>query len=124
MKARYKRPIPKDIKEAVKQAVAKEMDDRKLEQNRVITRTVKMACVILNQDFGFGGKRLEKFLDELLKASNAVFEKPENWYHVDEKLKALGLDFEEEDIDEREQHTRDIYHENKRKFREYDGLKK
>ena len=124
MKARYKRPIPKDIKEAVKQAVAKEMDDRKLEQNRVITRTVKMACVILNQDFGFGGKRLEKFLDELLKASNAVFEKPENWYHVDEKLNALGLDFEEEDIDEREQHTRDIYHENKRKFREYDGLKK
>ena len=124
MKARYKRPIPKDIKEAVKQAVAKEMDDRKLEQNRVITRTVKMACVILNQDFGFGGKRLEKFLDELLKASNAVFEKPENWYHVDEKLYALGLDFEEEDIDEREQHTRDIYHENKRKFREYDGLKK
>jgi hypothetical protein len=118
MKARYKRPIPKDIKEAVKQAVAKEMDDRKLEQNRVITRTVKMACVILNQDFGFGGKRLEKFLDELLIASNAVFEKPENWYHVDEKLKALGFDFADEDIDEREQHTRDIYHENKRKFRE------
>lgn len=118
MKARFKRPIPDDIKEAVKQAVEKEMDDRRLEQNRAITRTVKMACIILNQEFGFGSKRLGKFIDELLKASNAVFEKPENWYHVDEKLKALGLDFEEEDIDEREQHTRDIYHENKRKFRE------
>lgn len=118
MKARFKRPIPPDIKEAVKQAVEKEMDDRRLEQNRAITRTVKMACIILNQEFGFGSKRLGKFIDELLIASNTAFEKPETWYHVDEKLKALGFDFADEDIDEREQHTRDIYHENKRKFRE------
>ncbi len=119
MKARFKRPIPPDIREAVEQAVAKETEDRRLEQNRAISRTVKMACVILNQDFGFGGKRLKKFIEELFTARNTVFERPETWYHVDEKLKALGLDFEEEDIDEREQHTRDIYHENKRKFREY-----
>lgn len=119
MKAIYKMPVPPDIKEAVRQAVKAEMDDRKAEQNRAITRTVKMICVILNQDFGFGHKRLGRLLDELLKAGDMVFEKPENWYHIDEKLKALGFDFDSEDLDEREQHTRDIYHENGRKFREY-----
>ena len=50
--------IERDAAERIMEEV-KEKSSR--EQNRAILRTFKIACLILHQDFGFGGKRLEKF---------------------------------------------------------------
>ena len=38
---------------------------------------------------------------------------------VDEKLKKLGVEFEDEDIEERVRHSQAFYHERGRKYREY-----
>lgn len=45
--------------------------------------------------------------------------KPEEWYRIDERLREIGLEFDPEDLDERERHSRDVFHDQGRKFREY-----
>ena len=119
MKAIFKLPLSKAEKEMVERVTEATFEERQKEQNKAIVRTLKMACIVLHQEFGFGEKRLMKFADEMYKNGRMVVDKPEQWYYIDEKLNSLGLNVPKEDINERESHSRDIYHENGRKFREY-----
>ena len=65
-------------------------------------------------------RRLERFADEMKKRSDEAAEKPEMWYLIDKKLHSLGIFIgEDEDIDERVEHTKQLRKEEGRKFRDY-----
>lgn len=87
-----------------------------------INRIFKLCCLCLNEQFGFGEKRLKKFCYRLSQMSVEVYEKPEQWYYIDEYL--LGhyhMDdvFKREDLEERELATKQIHKENGKKWRQY-----
>lgn len=119
MKARINYTLSKEqliIAEEIKKKI---MDDQQKEQNRAIQRTVKMACYALASEYGFGLKRLEKFLEHMHELSDEVFSTPEQWYYIDEYLTKKGLAFEPENIDERVQHTQICCEEQHKKFRKW-----
>lgn len=102
------------------QRVIKEVETQtQIEQDRAIFRTIKIACLILNEEFGFGAERIARFMAQVCEKGNLAVKNPEGWYHVDEKLKKLGVEFEDEDIEERVRHSQAFYHERGRKYREY-----
>lgn len=112
-------PLSSDMKKVADQIKAQVEGDVKKDQKKAIDRAVKMACMVLYNEFGFRNKRLCKFVEELHNGCNEIVARPEEWYHIDEKLEQMGLYFDKEDIEEREEHSRDVYHEKGRKFREY-----
>lgn len=62
-------------------------------------RVFKLFCVALHNEFGFGLQRLSKLLLAVSKQiekskSDEVF-----WYHIDRELKAIGLDFPNENYE-------------------------
>ena len=73
--------------------------------NRVIMRTIKIACIVLAEEFDFGEKRLCKFLSGMTKKGDYLLNNPEQWVRMDDylidKLK-LGDMFDREELDERE----------------------
>lgn len=91
MKAHYRMPASKEIRQLSKKLLEEMAAERKKEQDQAISRTLKMVCVVLNQDFGFGEKRLEKFLDAVFDGGNEVVDRPEEWFHIDEKLSQIGI---------------------------------
>lgn len=119
MKAIVKMPLSKFEKEMVNKVMQEVQEQTRYDQNKAIVRAIKMACVVLNDEFGFGVVRLQRFLAEMQKESDKVFETPEKWFHIDEQLHQIGLAFDDEDISDREEHTRTVMHEHGRKFREY-----
>lgn len=119
MKARVKYNLTKEQLQIAEEIKKKIMDDQQKEQNRAIQRTVKMACYALASEYGFGLKRLEKFLEHMHELSDEVFSTPEQWYYIDEYLTKKGLAFEPENIDERVQHTQICCEEQHKKFRKW-----
>ena len=111
---------PTGAEKEIVASVMKQVEDQmQQEQNKAILRTVKMACIVLNEEFGFGAKRLSTFFEAMCQKGKAAVDNPEGWFLVDEKLHKMGMELDDEDIDEREKHSRSIYHEKGRKFREY-----
>lgn len=87
-----------------------------------INRIFKLCCLCLNEQFGFGEKRLKKFCYRLSQMSVGVYEKPEQWYYIDEYLlDHYHMDdvFKREDLEERELATKQIHKENGKKWRQY-----
>lgn len=73
--------------------------------NRVIMRTIKIACVVLAEEFDFGEVRLGRFLDGMTEKSDYLLENPEQWVRIDDYLidkMKLGEAFDRENLDERE----------------------
>lgn len=118
MKARIERKLTADEKELARLVRQQIEDDIQQEQNKAILRTVKMTCVILNDTFGFRNKRLMQFYNEICERGKTASDNPEGWFRVDERLHQLGMNFQDEDIEERERHIRALYHEKGRKYRE------
>ena len=120
MKARYKSPLSRADQAMVNRIMDECWEQRKKEQDKCISRVFKMTCLVLCEEWGFGQKRLERFATEMQKRSDDVAEKPEMWYLIDEKLHSLGIFIgEDEDIDERVEHTKQLRKEEGRKFRDY-----
>ena len=67
---------------------------------RVIRRFTKMVCITLNEQFGFGEKRLQLFMAQFSRVGGLAEHDEEYWYHVDERLRQLGLEFQPEEADE------------------------
>lgn len=65
------------------------------EQERDSTRRIlKLMCVVLNEEYGFGATRLPNVirkLGELSQTDDEIF-----WYHVDRKMEQLGIPFDKE----------------------------
>ncbi len=120
MNARIRMPQSKFRKDFIDDVLAEVKERTQEEQKKAILRTLKIACLVLHQEFGFGQARAEKFVGFMNDYSRQAADIPERWSYIDKVLKdKLGFDFDDEDIDERETHTRALYHEKGRKFREY-----
>lgn len=69
----------------------------------IADRTLKMACIALINEFGFGQDRLTKFLSKISEVGNELCENPHLWVRIDEQLiDKRKLPFEREDLIERE----------------------
>lgn len=84
-KHRYTKTVVKGANELVER--------QQLESMR---RFFKLMCIALNEEFGFGARRLAR----LIVAFNELLDKSKKdtifWYHVDGRLKQMKMDFEEE----------------------------
>lgn len=67
------------------------------ETERIVRKTLKMFCVALNREYGFGKARLDKLLDTYFKL--VAEEDEDNFaYHLDKVvIDELGLKFEREE---------------------------
>lgn len=100
MKARI--PVPKSyrkqVDEYVRDASAEYLKKEKLELTR---RTIKLACVILNDLFGLGKIRLTRLVVAMSDFTLQRADDPVYWKHIDDKLiNEIGLDFERENYEE------------------------
>lgn len=69
----------------------------------IADRTLKMACIALINEFGFGQDRLAKFLSKISELGEELSKNPYLWVRIDEQLiDKRKLPFEHEDLDERE----------------------
>ena len=84
----------KTVKEFAKIEVTKQLEE---EKPATIRRMYKLACYILNREFGFGKTRLTKYFiatDDLMKRES---EKPDFWRDLDAVvIDELGMEFERE----------------------------
>lgn len=67
------------------------VDERERDSTR---RILKLVCVVLNEEYGFGAVRLSNVirkLGELSQMDDEVF-----WHHVDRKMEQLGIPFDKE----------------------------
>lgn len=91
-------------------------------QKDEILRINKLWLFSLNQLYGFGQKRLFDIYQEICAQSKEVYENPEMWYYIDktliEKYGMSGI-FKAENIDEREEVSKEKHKENGRKWRKY-----
>lgn len=85
------------ISNKLKKAIRKEQNKQ---QYQVMRRFTKIVCITLNEQFGFGEKRLQLFMAQFSRVGGLAEHDEEYWYHVDERLHQLGLDFQSEEADE------------------------
>lgn len=100
MKARIQIPksYRKQVDEYVRDSSAEYLKKEKLELTR---RTIKLACVILNDLFGFGKLRLTRLVVAISDFTSQRADDPVYWKHIDDRLiNEIGLDFERENYEE------------------------
>lgn len=69
----------------------------------IADRTLKMVCITLVNEFGFGQDRLAKLLSKTSELGEELSENPYLWVRIDEQLiDKRKLPFEREDLIERE----------------------
>lgn len=69
----------------------------------IADRTLKMICITLINEFGFGQDRSAKLLSKTSELGKELSENPHRWVHIDEEL--IGkrkLPFNSEDLGERD----------------------
>lgn len=67
------------------------------EKEAIVRQYMKLTCVALNEQFGFGQRRLEALIAEIIRLADISDTDEEFWTHVDQRLRQLGLEFLEED---------------------------
>ena len=65
-------------------------------------RILKVVCVSLNNEFGFGAERLSKLVKQVNKTTDEWHENPCFWTMIDRRLEQIGIPFECENYDELE----------------------
>ena len=94
MKARA--TLDRKTKERINLEVKAEFDRQGQELSR---RHIKLFCVALNEEFGFGKDRLLRLIQ---KYGDLGAERKDDeifWSHIDRKLEQIGLDFPKEDYE-------------------------
>ncbi len=85
-------------------------------------RLNKLWLFAINQTFGFGRKRLLRLYKEFCKMSGELYNTPEWWFRVDEKIRGqyhMEDIFPAEDLVERESTLKQVHKENGQKWRCY-----
>ena len=67
------------------------------EQAAILRRYMTLTCIALNEQFGFGQRRLEALIAEIIRLSDISETDEEFWTHVDQRLQQLGIEFLEEE---------------------------
>ena len=60
-------------------------------------RILNIACIALNESFGFGAERCSKFLDRVTEISNKHIDDEIFWTHADKRIEQIGVPFAPED---------------------------
>lgn len=94
MKARM--TLDKKTKERINLEVKAEYDKQGQDLAR---RHIKLMCVVLNEQFGFGKERLLKLIQAYGDLSEERKEDEVFWSHIDRYLNRIGLDFPKEDYE-------------------------
>ncbi len=71
-------------------------------------RILKVICYVLYNDFGFGKKKLARVINS---ANDTMADMTSNeviWDSIDRKLRDIGLEFENEDYEEREARAKEL----------------
>ena len=98
MIARYKASgiTSKEQKEAIRSLVAEELKKQQEDSTR---RLLKLVCISLHKEFGFGKDRLKR-LGTTVNRLTAEHESDEAyWAHVDKALQQIGITFAREDYE-------------------------
>ena len=74
----------------------------KKNEEHIVRRKLKIVCIALNDEFGFGGKRLARLISAINKTSKEWDDNPVFWTQVDKRLEQMGIPFEKENYDELE----------------------
>ena len=94
MKARV--TLDRKTKERINLEVKAEYDRQGQDLSR---RHIKLMCVALNENFGFGKDRLLKLVQAYGDLSAERKDDEIFWYHIDRHLEQIGLDFPREDYE-------------------------
>lgn len=89
--------VSKRQQQSIRDSVSAELDKQVQD---IIRRTFKAMCASLNEEYGFGKIRCSR----LIKRISAIMEEYETdeifWWHIDQIMERLGLQFEKENYDE------------------------
>ena len=88
--------IDKKTHERIKSEVKAEYDKQGQDLAR---RHIKLMCVVLNEQFGFGKERLLKLVRAYGELGEERKEDEIFWSHIDRYLERIGLDFPKEDYE-------------------------
>lgn len=69
-------------------------------EHETMRRFFKLSCIVLNQEFNFGQKRLTEYINKFSELATEREKDEIFWYHIDKRLKQLHIDFESEDYEE------------------------
>ena len=96
MKARIpaKSMVSTKQKKYIRECVAAELEKGKQDTTR---RIMKMYCAVLNEQFGFGKKRIYKLVTKVLEMLNEHADDEIFWARMDRKMHQIGLDFQDEE---------------------------
>ena len=94
MKARVS--IDKKTRQRINDEVKAEFDRQGQELSR---GHIKLFCVALNQEFGFGKKRLLRLVQAYGDLGAERKDDEVFWSHIDRKLEQMGLDFPKENYE-------------------------
>ena len=94
MKARTK--LNNKIQKQIKEEVKAEYDRQGQDLSR---RHIKLMCVALNENFGFGKDRLLKLVQAYGDLGAERKDDEIFWYHIDRRLERIGLDFPKENYE-------------------------
>lgn len=87
------------VNQLAKQRVAEWL---KKNEEHIVRRKLKIVCIALNDEFGFGAKRLAKLIFAINRISKEWDDNPCYWTMVDRRLAQMGLPFEKENYNELE----------------------
>lgn len=71
-----------------------------------VRRLLKLMCVCLNDEFGFGKDRLRRLLCIITAVADDHLDDEVYWEHMDRRLAQIGLDFATENYEEMERKKR------------------
>ena len=86
-----------------------------------ILRINKVWMMALYNHLHFGKRGIGNIYAEVCKLAGELYDTPEGWYYVDEKLREWGFDeyLPPEDLNEREKTVAQIHKEHRQKWRQY-----
>ena len=97
------RQITKAEKDRINQLARQNVAEwLKKNEEHIVRRKLKIVCIALNDEFGFGAKRLARLIFAINRISKEWDDNPCYWTMVDRRLEQMGLPFEKENYDELE----------------------
>ncbi len=97
---------------AQRKEINKFVADEVAKQEAVYMRRIfKVICYVLYNDFGFGVKKLAKVINSANEAMADMTSNEVIWDRIDRKLRDIGLEFENEDYEEREARAKQLRQE-------------
>ena len=101
MKARIK--PTHGVSNRQKKVIKEFLKEEQHKQNKgAVRRLFKLMCVSLNDDFGFGAKRLGRLINKISVLSAEHEHDEVFWEHIDRRLDQMGVPFQHEDYSELE----------------------